>query len=98
MARKGDEVDEAIEEALKGQRLRFPILWMDGGYYVFGTKKTQIKIFNGKLVVKDGVGFIAFREYMDKYYEKEAEIVESRAAEKGCSVGDVVREVEYDEK
>lgn len=44
------------------------------GVYSFGTKKTNIKIENGKLKVRVGGGYLSIEEFVDQYlpieYEK----------------------------
>jgi hypothetical protein len=64
-----DEVDMTIEEALRGYKLRFPLVRLGDGYYVFGLKTIFLKILMGKLVVKLGSGILPFDEFMNIYYE-----------------------------
>ena len=92
MGLKGDEVDEIFEEYLRGVPLRFPIQRLGEGYYLFGLRKIFVKILSGQLVVRVNTGFITFQEFMDSYYEREAQAVEDKALDEGLSVEDVVRQ------
>jgi hypothetical protein len=49
---------------LKGQKLKFPIKRLEGGYYVFGTKKIYLKVLLNELVVKVNTSFMPFPEFM----------------------------------
>ena len=87
-----DEVDMELETQLLGYKLRFPIVYLGDGYYVFGLKKIFIKVLMQALVVKVGTGYLPFSEFMDIYYEKEASHVEQLARDKGKTVEELVKE------
>ena len=87
-----DEVDQELETQLLGYKLRFPIVYLGDGYYAFGLKKVFIKILMQSLVVKVGTGYLPFNEFMDIYYEKEANHLEELAMNQHKTVEDLVKE------
>ena len=94
VAKKGDDLDAALERELTGFKLKFPIKKYDGGYYIFGTKKIFIKVLLERLVVRVGTGFLPFQEFMNSYYDREVETVFKKALELNITVEEVVRQIE----
>jgi hypothetical protein len=65
-------------------------LKLEGGYYVFGSKKIYLKILLNELVAKVNTSFVPFAEFMVQFYDKEADAI-IREMEDDESPEDVVR-------
>jgi len=70
-AAKGDAVDEMLARYINQTNCKVPITRLQGGYYLFGTKKIYTTIVNGKLVVRVGGDYMMITEFIDTYAESE---------------------------
>jgi hypothetical protein len=75
---KDDVVDMALASYLNAKTTPVPIKFkrLEGGNYVFGTKKVYIKVENSRLLVKVGGGFTNIDEFLWIYTPVELEKVE----------------------
>ena len=70
-AAKGDETDMMLANWINAHGCMIPIERLGGGYYMFGTRKIFANIFNGKLVIRVGGGYMGIDEFMKHYGQQE---------------------------
>lgn len=69
---KGDELDQAMADALNDQDLEgLEVTRMKKGSYMFGTKKIKTKIVNNNLIVRVGGGYMAIKRFIETHAEEE---------------------------
>jgi len=89
-SRKGDAVDEMVEDYLNANDTHLPIERIKKGQYLFGTKKIAAEVRNGKLLVRVGGGFMTLDEFFRKFEKSEQEKLKVQMAREGKKLEDVV--------
>jgi len=68
---KGDLVDELAAKEINTRGTDLPILRLGDGFYLFGTRRIQVKATGGKLMVKAQGGLSSFGEFIETHDELE---------------------------
>lgn len=76
--KKGDMLDELLGNYINENECGVPITRLGNGYYLFGTRKIYAKIFNGKLVIRVGGGYMVIGEFIRTYEDQELGRMELR--------------------
>ena len=79
---KGDEIDMQLADYINNYPDRSKLLVMfvreSQGVYLFGTKKVFIKVYNNRIMVRVGGGYLSIDEFIEKYTPLELEKLEGR--------------------
>lgn len=70
---RGDNIDQMLADFVNQSNCKIDFERIDSGLYLFGTKRINIKILNGKLVVRVGGGFMVINEFISKEEDKQLE-------------------------
>lgn len=73
---KGDLVDELVAKYINEMQCPLPVKRLGDGNYIFGTKKCQARIMNGRLVVRVGGGYMSMEEFLKNYADFEVQKVQ----------------------
>mmetsp|Transcript_62822 Transcript_62822/g.86880 ORF Transcript_62822/g.86880 Transcript_62822/m.86880 type:complete len:133 (-) Transcript_62822:108-506(-) len=68
-----DQTDKAIAKLLNNNehRMGMPVIRLEDGVYLIGTKKMRVKIQKNKVYVQQGGGWSLFEEYITKHDQNE---------------------------
>lgn len=86
VARKGDEIDMLLAEALNSYGVDIPMTRLGGGFYLFGTRKIFAKIMNGRLVVRVGGGYMIIDEFLATNSEMELIKINKMMSNEGVEI------------
>ena len=79
---KSDEIDCQLADYLNNYPDRSKLLVMfvreSPGVYTFGTKKVFIKVYNNRIMVRVGGGYLSIDEFLEQYTVLELEKLEKR--------------------
>lgn len=67
-----------MEQYFSEHEMKVPLERIAENKYLFGTKKVQTQIINGKLMVRVGGGYMTLAEFMDKHTLQEFELMKKR--------------------
>ena len=63
---------------LNKANLSFDVKRIAAGQYLFGSRKIQVKIVNGRLMIRVGGGYLSIDEFLDQYTPVELEKLERK--------------------
>ena len=79
---KDDPVDEKLAEYVNNypdrQKLKIMFLRESTGVYEFGTKRVEVRVAKGKILIRVGGGYMNIDEFLDTYTPQELERLERR--------------------
>jgi len=79
---KSDEIDCQLADYLNNYPDRSKLLVMfvreSPGVYLFGTKKVFVKVYNNRIMVRVGGGYLSIDEFLEQYTVLELEKMEQR--------------------
>ena len=79
---KDDPVDEKVAEYLNNfedrKKLKIMFLREASGVYEFGTKRVEVRVAKGKILVRVGGGYMNIDEFLEQYTPLELEKIERR--------------------
>ena len=83
---KGDPVDEKVAEYLNSvtdrQKLKIMFLRESSGIYEFGTRRVEVRVAKGKIMIRVGGGYIPIDEFLEQYTPEEMEKIVRRDPQK----------------
>ena len=79
---KNDSIDRKLAEYINNfpDRNKLKIMFMreTEGVYEFGSRKVQVKVEGGKILIRVGGGYLSVDEFLDQYTPVELEKLERR--------------------
>lgn len=79
---KDDPVDQQIAEYLNNvtdrQKLKIMFMRESSGMYEFGTRRVEVKVAKGKILIRIGGGYMPIDEFLEQYTPLELEKIERR--------------------
>jgi hypothetical protein len=79
---KNDAIDRKLAEYINNfpDRNKLKIMFMreTEGVYEFGSRKVQVKVEGGKILIRVGGGYLSVDEFLDQYTPVELEKLERR--------------------
>ena len=79
---KDDPVDEKLAEYVNDypdrQKLKIMFLRESAGVYEFGTKRVEVRVQKGRILIRVGGGYMNIDEFLDQYTPQELEKLERR--------------------
>ena len=79
---KDDPVDEKVAEYLNSvtdrQKLKIMFLRESSGVYEFGTRRVEVNVKQGKILIRIGGGYMPIDEFLEQYTPQELEKIERR--------------------
>ena len=79
---KDDAVDEKLADYVNNfpdrQKLKIMFLRESTGIYEFGTKRVEVRVTKGKIMIRVGGGYIPIDEFLNQYTPLELEKLERR--------------------
>lgn len=83
---KDDPVDEKVAEYLNNvtdrQKLKIMFLRESSGVYEFGTRRVEVNVKQGKILIRIGGGYMPIDEFLEQYTPLEMEKIERRDPQK----------------
>ena len=79
---KEDPVDQRLAEFVNTypdrQKLKIMFLRESTGVYEFGTKRVEVRVTKGKILIRVGGGYMGIDEFLDQYTPLELEKIDRR--------------------
>ena len=83
---KDDPVDQQVAEYLNNvtdrQKLKIMFLRESSGIYEFGTRRVEVRVTKGKILIRIGGGYMPIDEFLEQYTPLELEKIERRDPQK----------------
>ena len=83
---KDDPVDDKVAEYLNNvtdrQKLKIMFLRESSGVYEFGTRRVEVNVKQGKILIRIGGGYMPIDEFLEQYTPLEMEKIERRDPQK----------------
>ena len=79
---KNDPVDEQLAQFVNSypdrQQLKIMFMRESTGVYEFGTKRVEVKVTKGKILIRVGGGYMGIDEFLEQYTPLELEKIDRR--------------------
>ena len=86
-------MDKKLEMYLNNNAIQVPFKRLESQQYLFGTKKINVVIRNGVLMVRVGGGFMSIQEFVDKHSEKEMQSLKIKVKKEGKDYETIVKDM-----
>lgn len=92
-AKKGDEVDEAMEMVLNKFNFNLPVIRITDGKYLIGTETKMVMLRNSTCMVRVGGGFERMEDYIARNQDSELDKIRKMMSENGKTYDQVIVEL-----